>query len=196
MKAFAVLFGILALGSVYWLQGNEADSAVDIESSLREKFLTFVANFDKSYLNAQEMERRFRIFVETLEEISSLNADEDDHATYDINHLSDWTSEEKDKLRGMNGVDKSGLETFSYSDLTLKNDEINWVEKGVTHSVKDQGSCGSCWAFSAIGPLEAAIAIRDGEIPDFSEQQLVDCSHEDRSAGCNGGEMTGAYQHA
>ena len=78
-------------------------------------------------------------------------------------------------------------------------DYIDWNELGYVTPVKDQGSCGSCWAFSAVAPLESAYAIQNeikgGDIPRFSEQQIVDCSKEFGSLACDGGFMDGAMEH-
>ncbi len=57
--------------------------------------------------------------------------------------------------------------------------------------IRNQGQCGSCYAFSAIGVLEANIAIHKQIMYDLSEQQIVDCSKFDYgNDGCNGGMMT------
>jgi predicted secreted protein len=55
---------------------------------------------------------------------------------------------------------------------------FNWCEQGACTPIKDQGWCGSCWAFATVGPLESAIKIRDGVEKDLSEQYLVSCNTE------------------
>ena len=52
---------------------------------------------------------------------------------------------------------------------------IDWRDQGIVTPVKDQGACGSCWAFSTLGPVESAYAKATGVLKDFSAQQLVDC---------------------
>merc|ERR1712139_31833 len=65
---------------------------------------------------------------------------------------------------------------------------VDWsTDKSVVNPVKDQGQCGSCWAFSAVGTVESNYAIAAGKLGSYAEQQLVDCSHNGGSSGCNGG---------
>lgn len=64
--------------------------------------------------------------------------------------------------------------------------DIDWTTKGMVSPVKDQGRCGSCWAFSAVGTLES-FSLMKGNSVNLSEQQLVDCSKKYGNAGCNGG---------
>lgn len=68
---------------------------------------------------------------------------------------------------------------------------IDWRTKGVVNQIKDQGQCGSCWAFSAIQAVESAVALKTGALYNLSEQQVVDC--DDMDFGCSGGWMDNAF---
>jgi len=85
-----------------------------------------------------------------------------------------------------------GVHTYTGEELA---DSVDWTTQGAVTAVKDQGSCGSCWAFSTTGGLEGSWQIASGSLKSMSEQQFVDCSHGD-NAGCQGGDMGLAFDFA
>lgn len=70
---------------------------------------------------------------------------------------------------------------------------VDWRSKGAVTKVKDQGQCGSCWAFSTTEEIESAVFMATGKLETLSTQQIISCDTVDE--GCNGGDTVTAYQY-
>jgi len=163
----------------------------DVMTSADYEFINFVATHGKSYGTHAEYDFRAAQFKDTLSKINECNAEETTQ-TCGVNFMSDYTHDEKKRMNGY----KAEMKTeFNYTVLDTTNlaDEVNWVTKGAVTPVKNQGQCGSCWAFSTTGSVEGAEFLATGKLQSFSEQQLVDCDKVDQ--GCNGGLMDNAFKY-
>lgn len=80
---------------------------------------------------------------------------------------------------------------INFTELNKKN--VDWRKEYKVSSVKNQGQCGGCWAFSSVGAVESAWAIKHNTLYNLSEQELIDCSSENH--GCEGGSMELAFQY-
>jgi C1A family cysteine protease len=164
-----------------------------------KQFTNFQDRFSKRYENMQEMETRFQIFRTNLRNIILHNLDYTQNFTMGINQFTDLTPQEfKDQYVGglKAEVGSYGCKTFS-SSASGAPSSVDWRNKGAVTSVKDQGQCGSCWAFATTANAESVWAIAKGPLYDLSEQYLVDCSSGAGyyNMGCNGGNPDSAFKY-
>ena len=157
------------------------------------KFMEFVTNYGKSYGTVAEFQFRGAQFAKTHEEIEAFNADANNTHVLAHNEFSDYTYAEMKRRNGYVHKEQTNIELLDESNLQAT---VDWRTKGAVTPVKNQGQCGSCWAFSTTGSVEAAYFLKHGNLKSFSEQQLVDCAggiyHNN---GCNGGLMDYAFQY-
>ncbi len=172
---------------------------VTIDESHWKEFTNFQEKFSKRYSTIQELESRFAIFKNNLVGILAHNADLSQNFTMGINQFTDLTPEEF-KAQYIGGlkteVGSYGCKSFSSTDFNLPV-SIDWRTKGVVNSVRDQGQCGSCWAFATTANAESVWAISKGQLLDLSEEFLVDCASGAGyfNMGCNGGQPDSAFKY-
>lgn len=159
-------------------------------------FNKFILKFNRIYDNLSEYQKRLYIFSSNLEKIRMHNIDIMQNFTLGINQFTDLTNEEFKNYVGKINLDRFGCKLFNTSSNNLSN-TLDWRNYNVVTPVKNQGQCGSCWAFSATGAIESAWAISRGQLINLSEQELVDCATGFKYGGhgCNGGQMNGAFKY-
>jgi len=162
-------------------------------------FVKFMQTHEKSY-DAEEFFHRFNIFKANVNKIHQHNLGDDSY-TMAMNSFGDLTAEEFISTHtGYNGKANT-VETGvrHHHHLSDTQTAIDWRVKhtGVVSPVKDQGQCGSCWAFSTTGSTEGAWGIKNKltKAISLSEQQLMDCSGSFGNEGCQGGLMDQAFQY-
>jgi cathepsin L len=157
------------------------------------KFMEFVTSYGKSYGTKAEYEFRSDVFKTKLATIDAHNADMTNTHTIGINEFTDRTENEMKRMLGYKVSDRVRNETVL--DESSLEASVDWRTKGAVTPVKNQGQCGSCWAFSTTGSVEGAMFLSTGTLQSFSEQQLVDCSGSFGNMGCNGGLMDNAFKY-
>nr|BAF98585.1 CM0216.510.nc [Lotus japonicus] len=166
-------------------------------------FLEFKRRFGKVYVSEEEHGYRFNVFKSNMHRARRHQL-LDPSAVHGVTRFSDLTPMEfRHSVLGLRGV---GLPSDADSAPILRTDNLpkdfDWREHGAVTPVKNQGSCGACWSFSATGALEGAHFLSTGKLVSLSEQQLVDCDHEcdpeeagSCDSGCKGGLMNSAFEY-
>ncbi|XP_057973588.1 cysteine proteinase mucunain-like [Malania oleifera] len=195
---FAVASSALDMSIISYDESHGERSSWRTDQEVMAMYESWLVQHGKAYNALGEKDRRFQIFKDNLRFIDEHNAES---RTYKVglNRFADLTN---DEYRSMYLGAKAGLkrrlskprsDRYAFRAGDSLPDSVDWRKKGAVVDVKDQGSCGSCWAFSTIAAVEGINKIVTGDLISLSEQELVDC---DRSfnEGCSGGLMDYAFE--
>jgi len=167
-------------------------------------FLKFALRFQRNYGSVAEADHRFLNFKATVARNVQLNK-ENPKARFGINKFADLSAEEfrRSYLMPINSTGKmTHIPKFYKHKVDIPAVRlqksclptgVDWVAKGATTAVKNQGQCGSCWAFSATQALESATFLAGQGLPVLSPEQIVDCDSSD--GGCQGGDPRSALTY-
>jgi len=153
----------------------------------------------KHYSSKEELVVRRSVYAANVAKVAEHNAG--NHGwTMAVNKFSDLTGEEFKAAyaSGYNGrekVSKNVELSLLRQNASALPASVDWNAAGAVTPVKNQGQCGSCWAFSTIAGVEGAVFVAKKTLISLSEQQLVDCSGAEGNQGCNGGLMDYGFQY-
>ncbi|KAG2702960.1 hypothetical protein I3760_06G115800 [Carya illinoinensis] len=189
------MFVCCALAHDYSIVGYSPEDLTCLDKIL-ELFESWLSKHGKTYRSIEEKLHRFEVFKDNLKHIDQRNKESSSY-WLGLNEFADITHEEfKNKYLGLKPElprRRSSSKDFNYRDVEDLPKSVDWRENGAVTPVKNQGSCGSCWAFSTVAAIEGINKIVTGNLTSLSEQELIDC---DRSfnSGCNGGLMDYAFE--
>ncbi|XP_028784979.1 ervatamin-B-like [Neltuma alba] len=170
------------------------------EKEIFHPFQMWKEETEREYKTLEEEVMRFQVFKRNLQSIKEENAKRKSPYEYrlGLNKFSDMSYEEFRKIY-LHEIEE--LIMGSHNSKMVLNDAAcpnapsswDWRTKGAVTYVKDQGKCGSCWAFSATGAIEGINKIVKQWLPVLFEQQLISCDKNDK--GCDGGWYSNAFQY-
>ncbi|PNI93553.1 CTSF isoform 1 [Pan troglodytes] len=172
---------------------NEDPLPQDLPVKMASIFKNFVITYNRTYESKEEARWRLSVFVNNMVRAQKIQALDRGTAQYGVTKFSDLTEEEfrtiylNPLLRKEPG--NKMKQAKSVGDLAPP--EWDWRSKGAVTKVKDQGMCGSCWAFSVTGNVEGQWFLNQGTLLSLSEQELLDCDKMDKA--CMGGLPSNAY---
>ncbi|KAL8511656.1 hypothetical protein ACS0TY_018169 [Phlomoides rotata] len=179
------------------LSASRAVARTTPDASMVKRHEKWMVENVRVYKDETNKAMRFIIFKDNVEYIESFNEAGARPFKLAINKFADLTNEEFQASR--NGYrttshPKTGkASSYRYANVSVVPASMDWRKKGVVTSVKDQGQCGCCWAFSAVAATEGINQLTTGTLISLSEQELVDCNTT-QDEGCNGGLMDNTFE--
>ncbi|WCJ32682.1 Cysteine proteinases superfamily protein [Euphorbia peplus] len=166
------------------------------DASLQTMHEQWMSIYGRVYKDSTEKEMRFDIFKQNVHLIESFNKDEGKSYKLGINQFADLTNEEfktsRNRFKGHMCSEQVG--PFRYENFSAVPTSMDWRKKGAVTPIKDQGQCGSCWAFSTIAAVEGITQLSTGKLISLSEQELVSCDTKGEDQGCQGGLMDDGFK--
>uniref|UniRef100_H0WLC6 Cathepsin F n=1 Tax=Otolemur garnettii TaxID=30611 RepID=H0WLC6_OTOGA len=172
---------------------NKGPLSKDFSMQMLSVFKNFLTTYNRTYESKEETQWRLSIFINNMVRAQKIQALDQGTARYGITKFSDLTEEEFRTiyLNPLLREDPGKKMRVAKPVGDPAPPEWDWRNKGAVTNVKNQGMCGSCWAFSVTGNVEGQWFLKQGTLLSLSEQELLDCDKMDKA--CLGGLPSNAY---
>nr|XP_005998162.1 PREDICTED: cathepsin W [Latimeria chalumnae] len=168
---------------------RKENEACEQEGEVMMSFTEFMKTYNKTYENHEEQERRFKIFVENMAQAKKLQEEDMGTAEFGVTEFSDLTDEEFENFylnpMLLRNFTPPPLQPVAETPSFTFEKHCDWRNRGAVTVVKNQGKCGSCWAFGVTSNVESQWFMRTGRLETLAEQELLDCDVRDKA--CKGG---------
>jgi len=184
--AITIATALAVTAGVYKVSQAEPKQMYDVETM--NTWSQWKQTHGRTYGTQSDESYRLSVFAKHHSDIKSANSNPNFTFKSALNKFSDMTSEEfkKTYLKYKNTFRLKKFESLKNNKMTVGASK-DWTTEGAVTPVKDQGACGSCWAFSATGALEGLDYLLNGTLRSFSERFFLICNKHYPDMGCNGG---------
>jgi C1A family cysteine protease len=187
---------------------KDVNLSIGQAEDLNNKFLKYAGVYNVNVNSVDEYALKLENFKVLEDRIGKLNAKNSPQNQLELNKFSQLSSDELNLMMGFDVKElereiESGVVLNKAKDFTAELSQLNLMgplpealDLSYTHhSIYNQGTCGSCYSFSAVAALEARIFYKHGIKVSLSQQQAVDCSKTQGNNGCHGGLQSKVYQY-
>lgn len=204
---FTTVVAVLALFGVITTNAVSIQSKLE-ENNVKKVFAAFTNKFQRSYKNQGEYQDRLSNFMKNYQIVTDHNNNNSDFQL-EMNKFSDLSDREFQSMLGLDAAAAAEAQNDPEAEQFVQTNvdqssypaSLDWRDKGVIAFMKNQASCGSCYAFNTLESIQALYHLKKGgvsnpaDILNLSEQQIVDCSTSFGNQGCNGGLMSNTYNY-
>jgi len=189
---------LVLLISVIAVLGNRREAS---RMTQEVRFQSWMGKYGKTYPTQTEYQARLTNYVANTKKVAELNAESkalSSTATFELNMFADLSQSELQSHLGLRPGYKASFEDGEVASTQPDAPAtFDWRTQNKLTPIKDQGQCGSCWAFSCTESIESVYMIAKGlsgaQMPPLAPQQIVDCDRGD--GGCNGGDLPTCYKY-